>query len=150
MLRVQQQRVQLRSNITELCSALRNYVNTGTPLQSLTELWCDLALRSRLSPLTAYDRKRQTSQYVLTEVRRCGKLPSTLNGARNQRKLPRSGVRLTELGELPPASLSAYDRSGGAITMLCGLRMVRSIDKTTLMLTELNDALLLRKYVNRN
>ena len=114
------------------------------------ELWCDLALRSRLSSLTVYDRKCQTSQYVLTEVCRCGELPSTLNGARNLWKLPCSGVQLTELAELPPALLLAYDRSGGAITMLCGLQMVRSIDKITLTLTELNDALLLRKYINRN
>ena len=81
--KAQQQCVQLHSNITELRSALWNYVNTRTPLQSLMELRCDLALRGRLSPLIAYDRKRQTSQYVLTEVCRCGKLPSTLNGAQN-------------------------------------------------------------------
>ena len=55
-----------------------------------------------------------------------------------------------ELAELPPALLSVYDRSGGATTMLCGLRTVRSVDKTTLTLTELNDAPLLRKYVNGN
>ena len=150
MLHVQQQRVQLCSNVTELRSTLQNYVNTGTPLQSLMELQCDLALWSRLSLLTAYDRKWQTSQYVLTEVYRCSKLPSTLNGSRNKRKLPHSGVRLTELAELPPALLSAYDRSGGAITMLCSLQMVRSIDKTTLTLTELNNAPLLRKYINGN
>ena len=55
-----------------------------------------------------------------------------------------------ELTELPPTLLSAYDRSGGAITMLCRLQMVRSIDKTMLMLTELNNTLLLREYINGN
>ena len=55
-----------------------------------------------------------------------------------------------ELAELPPALLSAYDCSRGAVTMLCGLQTVRSIDKTMLTLTELNDAPLLRKYVNGN
>ena len=78
------------------------------------------------------------------EVCQCGKLPSTLNGAQNYWKLPRSGVRLTELAELPPALLLAYDRSGGAITMLCSLRTVQSIDKATLTLMELNDGPLLR------
>ena len=68
MLRAKQQRIQLHSNIMELPSTLQNYVKTRTPLQSLMELRCELALRSQLSPLSAYDQKWQTSQYVLTEA----------------------------------------------------------------------------------